>query len=216
MDIKNAKSLKLLFIGLLCFCHPVISYSQSFSEDVSAPELRKEILEMAQKDQDVQEEIMRKAQSGETVDASDWARKDSVFLRHIDRAKEIIDEHQWPGYGLVGEDGSQGFFLIVQHADADTAFQKKALVHLKEAFKKKQASGEHVAFLTDRVLVAEGRPQVYGTQFDYDENACPVPGNIDNQEEVDIRRAKVGLIPLDEYLADAILYMGKAEICSIE
>lgn len=200
----------LLLLIILCVW-PCAAFAQNAT--VAAPELRNEILEMTQKDQEVQMVIMRKSQAGETVDAADWARKDSVFLSHIGRAKEILGEKGWPGFDLVGEDGSQGMFLIVQHADADPAFQKKALGLLKASYEKGQASGEHVAYLVDRVRVAEGRPQVYGTQLEYDDRACPYPGKIENEAQVDSRRAKVGLDPLDEYIASSIILMGRDKIC---
>lgn len=214
MDNAFPKYFRFLLTGFLLLCQPIAAFSQSSSERVEAPELRKEILEMTQKDQEVQEVIMRKAQAGEKVDPSDWARQDSVFSSHIHRAKEILDEYKWPGFELVGADGSQGFFLIIQHADADPAFQRKALEYLKTAFENNQASGKNVAYLTDRVLVAEGHSQLYGTQLNYDDRACPIPGNIENQDEVDTRRAEVGLEPLDEYIASSTALMGRSELCA--
>lgn len=200
----------VVFVSSVFMC-PVLA--QNSSQKMENSELRTELLHMAQKDQTVQDEIIRKSQAGETVEASDWARKDSVFLSHIHRAREIIEKHGWPGIDKIGEDGSQSLFLIVQHADADPAFQKKALHHLNATFEKGQALGKNVAYLTDRVRVAEGLPQVYGTQLDYDDNACPIPGHIENEENVDVLRAEVGMEPLNEYIKNAIVYMGKEDRC---
>jgi hypothetical protein len=56
-----------------------------------------------------------------------------------------------------------------------------------------------IAYLTDRVLVARGRPQVYGTQCEevdgrFQPRACIEP------EALDQRRKEVGLQPIKEYL----------------
>lgn len=214
MKTSLSRYFTFAILGLLFLCRPTAISAQTTNEFVTAPDLRDEILAMAKKDQDVQMVIMQKMQAGEEVLASDWSRKDSVFVSHIKRADEILDKHEWPGFKLVGADGSQGFFLIVQHADSDTAFQKKALKHLKNAYKNKDAAGINLAYLTDRVLVAEGEPQQYGTQLSYDEKACPVPGDINNPEEVDVRRAEMGIEPLGQYIKTAITAMGKEKLCS--
>ena len=183
---------------------------------VTKPDLRDEILEMTRKDQAVQQIIVRKSQSGEPVDASDWARQDSIFKSHIQRGKAILDAYGWPGYDLVGEEGSQGMFLIVQHADADPTFQKYALKLLQMAHDKGQASGKNVAYLVDRVRVGDGLPQVYGSQLAYDDRACPIAGEIEDPEQVDNRRAEKGLEPIAQYLAKVIELQGKAEQCKEE
>src|SRR5439155_1758694 len=65
---------------------------------------------------------------------------------------------------LAGEDGAEAAWLLAQHADRDPAFQRRCLDLLAEAAARGEASWMHVAYLTDRVLLAEGKPQEYGTQ----------------------------------------------------
>lgn len=81
---------------------------------------------------------------------------------HIARMKEIIGQYGWPGYDLVGQDGSQAAWVLVQHS-GDLEFQKRCLELLTEAASGDDASWSHVAYLIDRILVTEGKPQVYGT-----------------------------------------------------
>jgi hypothetical protein len=114
--------------------------------------------------------------------------------------KAYLSAHGWPGYERVGRHGSQGFWLLAQHADQDPQFQEQALVLLGEAVARGQASGIHLAYLTDRVRVAQGRPQLYGTQFDQVEGRLrPFP--IEDAANVDARRAAVGMETLGEYAA---------------
>lgn len=62
-----------------------------------------------------------------------------------------------------------------------------------------EVDSEHVAYLTDRVLVGEGKPQRYGTQLENkDGNLTPYP--LEDPETVDERRRAVGMSPLAEYL----------------
>jgi hypothetical protein len=60
--------------------------------------------------------------------------------------------------------------------------------------KKGEIPAQQMAYLTDRVRVAEKQKQVYGTQF---EDLEPFP--IEDEANVDKRRQQVGLPPLAEY-----------------
>ena len=61
-----------------------------------------------------------------------------------------------------------------------------------------EVSPQNVAYLTDRVLCNEGKPQIYGTQF-YLVDGNPQPRPIEDGENVDKRRLRIGLPTLDEY-----------------
>lgn len=112
--------------------------------------------------------------------------------------KQVLASHGWPGKSLVLKDGASAAWLLVQHADRDRAFQKQALESLKAAVAKGEADGGSLAYLTDRVLVGEGKPQLYGTQF-HTVNGLLVPQPIEDEANVDSRRAAVGLSSLAEY-----------------
>jgi hypothetical protein len=64
-----------------------------------------------------------------------------------------------------------------------------------------------VAYLTDRVLLAEGKPQEFGTQAT-GENGQWVPRLLRDPETVDQRRAAVPLEPMVEYLARMTQHYG--------
>jgi hypothetical protein len=50
--------------------------------------------------------------------------------------------------------------------------------------------------LADRIRFFEGRPQLYGTTLDWDSQGRLSPGPVEAPEEVDVRRAGLGLPPL--------------------
>ena len=123
-------------------------------------------------------------------------------LIHMDfsntsRMKQIIARCGWPGRSIVGEKGCQAAWLLIQHADYDPAFQKQCFVLLERAEENNDAPASLLAYLTDRIRVHEGKPQVYGTQLRADLKPFP----IEDETHVDERRTKAGLQPLEDYLS---------------
>jgi hypothetical protein len=182
---------------------------------VRQPELRAEIAGMVAADQAVQAQIAARMQAGQPVGPVDFARRDSVFQRNFDRMRAILAAYGWPGRALVGEEGSHGAWLLLQHADQDTLLQRTALVRLEEAVRAGDASRSDLAYLTDRVRVAEGRPQVYGTQLQYDSRGCASPRTSEEPERLDAHRAAAGLEPMTAYLQRTMELLGRAEQCRV-
>jgi hypothetical protein len=126
----------------------------------------------------------------------------------IARLKEIIDEHGWPTYDLVGKEGEDAAWVIAQHADLDPEFQQQALELLREAVADNQASPGNLAYLEDRVAVAQGRPQRYGTQVGCRRKG-PVPATpIEDMAGLEERRKDAGLDPYADYVEEM------TEICA--
>ena len=118
-----------------------------------------------------------------------------VDEKNRQRLKQIIAEHGWLGISQVGEQGALVFWIIAQHADDDVDFQKRCL-KLMEAASAGEVQRKHLAYLTDRILVNENKPQRYGTQMD--NHFQPRP--LEDPDNVDKLRATMGLPPLSEYL----------------
>ena len=154
--------------------------------------IRAELLEMAAGDLRVREELAR---SGELFEGY-HPRMREVHERNAARLRELIESHGWPTRVLVGEDGANAAWLILQHAIGDPALQRRGLVLMQEA--EGEVSRVHVAMLEDRIRVNEGRGQRYGTQFDWDRNGLLSPLPIEDADGVDRRRGEVGLPPLAE------------------
>jgi hypothetical protein len=123
-------------------------------------------------------------------------------LVRTERLKEILAEHGWPTFDLVGEDGEDAAWAIAQHADHDPEFQRRAMELLRAAVAAGQASPGNLAYLTDRVAVGAGRPQTYGTQMGCGPDG-PVPATpLLDEASVDTLRAEAGLEPLADYVAE--------------
>jgi hypothetical protein len=182
------------------------------AEPVREPALREELVARAKKDQDARMALLRFEQRAKWW-ASEESRKDpklaeehrqlgekmqAVDADDTDWMKRVIDKHGWPGRSLVGQDGAHLAWLLVQHADRDRPFQKKCLELMKK-MPKGEVSAQDLAYLTDRVAVGEGKKQVYGTQLTYKDGKL-VPEPIEDEANVDRRRADLGLQSLKEYI----------------
>jgi hypothetical protein len=113
--------------------------------------------------------------------------------------KPLMNQHGWLGNSLVGTDGAAAAFLLVQHTQ-DAEFRKISLKLLQKAFKDGEARGDQLALLTDRVLMSEGKPQIYGTQTKTTKEGKLEVWTIEDEANVDKRRAEVGLGPHAEYV----------------
>jgi hypothetical protein len=80
--------------------------------------------------------------------------------------------------------------------------QRAALTALREATKRGDVPALQAAMLEDRIRISEGRPQRYGTQFDWDANGELSPLPIEDADGVDDRRRMLGLTPLEHELAE--------------
>jgi hypothetical protein len=155
-------------------------------------ELSVELSSMAAEDLRVREQL---ASDGSLFDGY-HPRMREVHERNAERLLEILLEHGWPGRALVGERASRAAWLILQHAIGNPSLQRHGLSLLKTAAAADDVPPAQVAMLEDRIRTNEGRNQLYGTQFDWDEQGQLSPLPIDDEINVDVRRREVGLGPL--------------------
>jgi hypothetical protein len=129
-----------------------------------------------------------------------WAKITRQDAKSTKMIKSIIQEIGWPTISKVGEKASQAAWLLVQHADKDLGFQKECLELMKATIEDVRLSD--IAFLTDRIRMSEGQPQLYGTQFiPAADGLTYVPYDIEDANNVDIRRREMGLKTLEENTA---------------
>ena len=127
-----------------------------------------------------------------------------VDHRNTARLKEIIHGGGgFPGTSLVGDDGANAAWLIVQHASADRPFQVRGLALIRGAVDAGEASPRSYAYLLDRVRLSGQEPQVYGTQYRVAADGRITCREIEDPQGVDARRHSVALEPLRAYLTVA-------------
>ena len=184
------------------------------ADSVRNPVLRDELLARAKKDQEARQAAINwgaeygvngfvdedSLTSEEKAVYDDlWAEVTRTDSDNTEWLKDIVTGQGWVTYSGVGIDGGDAAWLLVQHADADPSFQRQCL-DLMTGLPRDEVSQESVAYLTDRVLIKEGKKQIYGTQFVVRDGEW-VPAELDDVENVDVRRAELGLPPLVDYKA---------------
>lgn len=164
--------------------------------DVAAsdPLLRAELLKMATQDQAVREAMV----AGSSLTPEQVKQWQAVDQHNLQRLHQIVDSQGFPDSSQVGYDGVGAAWLLLQHADRDPEFQARMLVVLGQrndpAIRKDQ-----LALLTDRVLIAQGKPQRYGSQYlDVGTSGVRMQA-VESPETLDQRRASMGLPPSATY-----------------
>ncbi len=143
-------------------------------------------------------EIIEKHGSGSDEVRAQWDRIHEKDAINLSKVKKILDTRGWLGENTIGQNGNLTLFLVIQHAPLKA--QEKYLPMLREAVKNKNAQASQLALLEDRVAMRNGKKQIYGSQTKID----PKTGKnyftpIEDPENVDKRRADVGLAPMAVY-----------------
>lgn len=116
-----------------------------------------------------------------------------LHRKNAARLRDILGAHGWPGRSLVGEDGCDAAWLILQHAILDPPLMRSAQPQLEQAIQRGEVPPALLAYLTDRILTLQGLRQVYGTQHDWDESGNLNPLPIKEGQAVDERRRVLGM-----------------------
>ncbi|MDY0931692.1 DUF6624 domain-containing protein [Chryseobacterium sp. CFBP8996] len=129
--------------------------------------------------------------------------KDSVFTKNNKRVESMYRKYGFLGFDKVGKDGSNHFWLLVQHCDKYPEFQKEVLSSMEKEVKNTNANPNNYALLYDRVQVNSGLKQLFGTQVTYEVEstgrAIPKIGLVDSVN-IDKLRKEYNLEPLKVYL----------------
>jgi hypothetical protein len=133
-----------------------------------------------------------------------WRKfQDSVITDDKMKAEAMFDKYGFLGFDKVGKEGSNHFWLLVQHCDKYPKFQKKVLKAMNKEVIKGNADPNNYAYLYDRVKVNAGEKQMFGTQVTYETEttgrAIPKIGLVDSAN-VDKLRKEYTLEPLKDYL----------------
>ena len=158
--------------------------------------LRQELLSLAEQDRRMRETLAAEGALGEGYHPA----MEAIHKRNAAQLRTIIEQVGWPSSKVVADDGAEAAWLIAQHAIGEPDFQRYCLQALRDAASSGGAPLRHVAMLEDRIRMFEGKPQVFGTQLEPDEDGMPRPYFIEDPDGVEERRRAVGLEPLSARL----------------
>ena len=120
---------------------------------------------------------------------------DSLNLIEVSK---ILDNYGWLGAETIGTSGNSTLFFIVLHSKLEV--QEKYLPLMKEATNSNKAYKSQLALLEDRIALGNGKKQIYGSQVKINPNGTNSLEPIEDEINVNKRRANVGLEPLEKYL----------------
>lgn len=127
------------------------------------------------------------------------AMEEKNMIENKEQLVKLLDVNGWPTASSVTEYAAAGAALIINHTTYE--IRSKYFPMLEKAFKQGEAQPLRYAKMRDRLLVEEGKEQLFGTQWKF-ENSKRVPHTIEEPEYVDKRRAEIGLGPLSVYLKE--------------
>lgn len=136
-------------------------------------------------------------QSGKLSEGYNEEMKE-LHNRNAKILNDIIDTIGYPTIDKVGKEANEATWLVIQHSIGQPEFMKKSAKLLESAVIENKADQKSLAYLIDRISVLEGKPQLYGTQFDWDENGNLSPNYFDDLSKVNERRKSIGLNTLEE------------------
>ncbi len=118
---------------------------------------------------------------------------------NIKKIRGILDNQDWPKKAVIGVQGNRTICNVLQHADQQT--REHFIPMMRKAVLDKKLEPRYLVRAEDRIATDKGELQIYGGQMKYYPetktfNVWPVydPVNIDK------RRAKIGLEPIEQFL----------------
>lgn len=115
---------------------------------------------------------------------------DNLDSISFDRIGHVIDVFGYPSKEIVGESNSIPFYIL---SFAPFTVKEKYLNQLILAADRDFISWKSLAYFIDKLKIAKGEKQVYGTQGEYDKDYKYTMFPVIDPENLDARRAKVGL-----------------------
>ncbi|MDP4220704.1 MAG: hypothetical protein Q8916_04000 [Bacteroidota bacterium] len=158
---------------------------------------RTELLQMEKIDQEPRNQASAEGMDSVSKDTALWHRMAFVDSTNTKRLRELLGSAAWFTKEEVGSAGLSAAFIIVQHSP-DYEFMKRCLPYIEKQARSGDLDMQQYAMLLDRTLMHDNKPQVYGTQFEQ-VNGELVPYKIEDEANLDKRRAEAGLMPMKAY-----------------
>ena len=111
------------------------------------------------------------------------------------RLETLLARCGWPLRSIHGPEAGEAAWQLVRQS---LALQQAAAPHLERAVAAGEADGHVLAQLLDRIALARGEPQRYGTQMRQLDGCRWTPQPMDDRARVEERRRTLGLPGLEE------------------
>lgn len=121
----------------------------------------------------------------QTIDAE----IETLSAQNVATLVSMVPAEGWFSSKTYGQEAATGAFLIVQHAD--TPLQRQFLPAIEAMAQRGEALWSEYALMDDRIAVAEGQLQRYGTQMHCVEGRM-IPQPTEEPDQLEARRAPMG------------------------
>jgi hypothetical protein len=128
---------------------------------------------------------------------------EKVHIENARKLKALIDAYGFPVLSSAGESGVKLAWLIIHHAISLPDFMQDCLIEMRLAASQDDFPKDLLAYSEDRVRFFEGRPQLYGTNHDWQEGELK-PTAIEDEGQVNLRRKSMGLAPLETFTSSSM------------
>jgi len=184
----------------------LISCEQYFQEEkITNPDLQRQLVVMFIDDQNERLNRMDNLIKKYNIQESELIALDNYKV-HVDvqnqrLLKEIISKYGFSTKSMVGSDGMDAIFHIIQHAGNDADWQAAQLPLVENAVKLGDMEMKNYVYLYDRIKLHANLPQRWGTQCSTvkKKETLVVLHPVEDPENLDKRRREVGLEPIDFY-----------------
>lgn len=143
----------------------------------------------------------------ELADAPELVRRVvAVVHDNVHWLRGVLDERGWPGRSVIGEDGADAIWLLLQHAGSgvptigtpeNLTFQANCIPLLQDAVRAGEMHPRHLAHVVDNQRMRTNQPPdfaVLATAFERHDELV-LRSTLD-ADVIDRNRAEIGLLPL--------------------
>jgi hypothetical protein len=154
-------------------------------------------------DEDV---ALREALADSDIDAETYQQKiEELCAENAVWLEKIISQLGWPGLSQVDYEGAEAAWYIAQNAISMPQFMRGALQLMHQELENENVPHWQYAYLADAIKFFEGKPQRYGTQFDWNREGAMVPWELAEPEKVNEYRKQAGLNTIEDRSREILL-----------
>jgi hypothetical protein len=203
---------RLILIYLLLFTVACSNRSRENDEELDYESFANSLDSIMALDQGIRKKFMEAMQAHEKIDPSLYGEMHRIDSSNQAWVIDKLQEYGWPEKNKVGDNAARAVFLVVQHAELPVI--ETYYPQLQALADRKEASAVHAAMMLDRMLMYQGKKQIYGTQASGQlrEDGSWVIWPVENPESINERRKAVGFTDTVEETAasmDAVYNPGE-------
>src|SRR5690606_18751490 len=118
--------------------------------------IAKKIIELKDADLALRSELVQRGQLSDGYNS----QMQQLHNHNATELNNIVEIIGYPTIDKVGQEASEAAWLVIQHSIEKPEFMRKCLKLLETAVEENKAESKNLAYLTDRILVFEGKPQL--------------------------------------------------------